>query len=168
MAPKRTSSKSPSQAGGERIPSPVERWRSAVPELPPLTLASSSVAEALLLHLHYAVDFSDDSWIAGHLHRYWNEILPGRVRNAAYRSSTLDRFWSLTTTTSALPIRPLPEERRLEVASLLRAPAPAAVIAVLRFELPALILRVQIIADAVGRARAADQARRSKTEASVR
>ncbi|CAM3304948.1 hypothetical protein [Tsukamurella hominis] len=133
--------------------SAVERWRAAAPDLPPLTDPAAQTAEALLLHVHYGIDWS--SWIGDRRHRYWDDILPGRVLNAALRSASLDRFWSLIALKLEVNVR---DDRTLEVATLLRGERPGAVLAVMRTELPALLLRVQIIAAEVGELRVAAQA----------
>ena len=64
-------------------PTPTMRWRAAVPELPALTEPAAICAERLLLLVHYDLDW--DSWIGDHRHRYWDELLPARVRAATYR-----------------------------------------------------------------------------------
>lgn len=124
-----------------------------VPELPPLD-GPADTAERLLLLLHYGIDW-DNSWIAEPRYRktYWDELLPGRVRRAAYRASTLDHWWSGVSRWLDAP-PPRQRERRLELARLLREPS-LPVIAELRERLPALILRVRIIAEAVAEQRKA-------------
>ena len=79
--------------------------------------------------------------------------LRGRVRRAAYRADTLDRWWSDVSGQLGAPA-PRQRDRRLELATLLREP-PLPVIAVLRESLPALLLRVRIIAEAVAEQRKA-------------
>jgi hypothetical protein len=124
-----------------------------VPELPPVTGAANT-AERLLLLLHYGIDW-ENSWVADPRHRkkYWDELLPGRVRRAAYRASTLDHWWSEVSTRLDAPA-PRQPDRRLELACLLREPS-LPVIAELRERLPALVLRVRIIAEAVAEQRKA-------------
>jgi hypothetical protein len=86
---------------------PTRRWQALVPELRSLTAPAGEACEAgtplavaaqaadtaerLLLLLHYSIDW-DKSWVAEEKYRktYWDEILPGRIRRAAYRSATLD------------------------------------------------------------------------------
>lgn len=127
-----------------------------MPDLIPLTDPAQATAEAILLHLHYAVDWRGDPWIVDQLKRYWDEILPGRVRTAAYRSTSLVDFWALVAET--LPLAPVQRSRRLELANLLRyEPAPP-VIEVLKTKLPALIMRVQIIAAATREGSAVNEA----------
>jgi hypothetical protein len=126
---------------------PTKAWRAMVPELPSVE-GPTETAERLLLLLHYAIDW-DTSWVAEPRHRktYWDELLPGRVRRAAYRADTLDRWWSDVSGQLSAPA-PRQRDRRLELATLLREP-PLPVIEVLRDRLPALLLRVRIIAEAV-------------------
>ncbi|OLT46652.1 hypothetical protein BJF87_22285 [Gordonia sp. CNJ-863] len=124
--------------------SPTVRWRAAVPELPALTEPAAITAERLLLLVHYNLDW--DSWIGEHRRRYWDELLPSRVRTATYRADTLPAWWSLLA--QALPIVVTDKARRLEVAQLLAEPS-APVLAILREQLPALVLRVRIIAETV-------------------
>jgi len=135
---------------------PTMRWRSAVPELPALTDPAAICAERLLLLVHYDLDW--DSWIGDHRHRYWDELLPARVRAATYRADSLATWWSLLA--QALPITVTDRARRLEVAQLLTEPS-APVLTLLRDQLPALILRVRIIAETVAdnRRAAAESAR---------
>lgn len=123
---------------------PTMRWRAAVPELPALTDPAAICAERLLLLVHYDLDW--DSWIGDHRHRYWDELLPARVRAATYRADSLATWWSLLA--QALPITVTDRARRLEVAQLLTEPS-APVLDLLRDQLPALILRVRIIAETV-------------------
>lgn len=139
--------------------SPVQRWRAAAPFLPPLTTPAAATAEALLLHIHYAINWDEStSWIAANRHVYWEKTLPGRVRTAASRARNLDDFWSIATQRLGLNITN--RERRAEVGQLLRADDPRAVRTTIRRELPALIMRVQIITTAVGDARPATVERR--------
>lgn len=129
--------------------SPTARWRAAAPELPALTDPAAVTAERLLLLVHYGLDW--DSWIADHVHRYWDELLPARIRSATYRADSLTGWWSLVC--EALPVGGGGDRaRRLEVAQLLGEPA-APVLAVLRDHLPAVVLRVRLIAESVKAAR---------------
>jgi hypothetical protein len=117
-----------------------------VPDLPPVT-GPTDTAERLLLLLHYSIDW-DTSWVAQHRKTYWDEKLPSRVRTAARRADNdLDRWWSRAA--GSLGARaPRQQDRRLELATLLREP-PEPVIDVLRDKLPSLLLRVHIIAETV-------------------
>ncbi|MDV6310003.1 hypothetical protein [Gordonia amicalis] len=138
---------------------PTRRWREVVPELPELSDPAAITAERLLLLVHYDLDW--DSWIGEHRHRYWDELLPARVRAATYRADSLATWWSLLA--QALPITVTDRARRLEVAQLLTEPS-APVLTLLRDQLPALILRVRIIAETVAdkRQAAADSADRGE------
>lgn len=124
-----------------------------VPELES-TSPPADTAERLLLLLHYSIDW-DTSWVAEPRYRktYWDKQLPGRVRRAAYRADSLDQWWSEVSTMLGAPA-PRQPERRMELATLLRQP-PLPVIAAFRETLPALILRVRIIAEAVAQQRKA-------------
>lgn len=136
--------------------SPTRAWQALVPELQSLATEpagtdaerAADTAERLLLLLHYSIDW-ENSWVAEPKYRktYWDEILPGRVRRAAYRSSTLDEWWSAVSTRldATTPRQPA---RRLELAGLLRQPS-LPVLTALHTSLPALLLRVRIIAEAV-------------------
>ena len=151
--------------------SPTRRWQSLVPELRSLTTPAgekpqdqglpgvaeraADTAERLLLLLHYSIDW-DTSWVAEEKHRktYWDEVLPGRVRRASYRSATLDEWWSSPALQTLGLVAPRDLDRRLELAELLREP-PLPVLSALHTSLPALLLRVRIIAEAVGAERKA-------------
>jgi hypothetical protein len=125
--------------------SATQGWQALVPELPPTT-GPADVAERLLLLLHYAIDW-DASWVADYRKTYWDDQLPGRVRRAAYRAETLDQWWSTVSTALGAPA-PRQQDRRIELAALLRHDAPP-VLGMFRDSLPALVLRVRIIAEAV-------------------
>lgn len=117
-------------------------WIDSVPELPPVH-DHAAVAERLLLLLHYGIDW-EGSWVRDHRERYWDRILPVRVREATYRAATLDRWWTLVCTD--LQAAPRTATERLEVAGLLRN-EPQPVLTVLRDSTEALILRTRIVAD---------------------
>lgn len=143
---------------------PTRTWQALVPELQALAPTATSTpgdtaadtAERLLLLLHYSIDWST-SWLAEPKRRkaYWDELLPSRVRRAAYQCATLDEWWSAVTRWLEVS-NPGSRERRLELAALLREP-PLPVLNTLQTSLPALLLRVRIIAEAVSAQRKADQ-----------
>lgn len=149
---------------------PTRRWQSLVPELQALPTPTDSTgtgrssaaaadravdtAERLLLLLHYSIDW-DNTWIGEEKHRktYWDDVLVSRVRVASYRSATLDEWWS--TASSLLDATaPRHSDRRRELAELLREP-PLPVLSILQTSLPALLLRVRIITEAVSAERKA-------------
>lgn len=147
---------------------PTRAWQALVPELrsftvldpvagAPATAAAQAAdtAERLLLLLHYSIDW-DTSWVAEAKYRktYWDEILPSRVRRAAYRAATLDEWWSSPALKRLGVATPRYPDRRLELASLLREP-PLPVLTALHTSLPALLLRVRIITEAVAAERKA-------------
>lgn len=148
---------------------PTRAWQALVPELrsftvhdtdpgaPPTTAAAQAAdtAERLLLLLHYSIDW-DNAWIAEAKYRktYWDEILPSRVRRAAYRSATLDEWWSSPALKHLGVATPRYPDRRLELAGLLREP-PLPVLTALHTSLPAILLRVRIITEAVAAERKA-------------
>lgn len=124
-------------------PAPTASWLAALPELPPLSGAAAT-AERLLLLLHYGVDWS--TWVGDHRIHYWTSLLPDRVTKATYRSGTLDKWWSQAA--SDLQSAPRSAAERGEVALLLREQS-GPVLAVLRDETPALLLRIRLTTDAV-------------------
>jgi len=153
---------------------PTRRWQALVPELRSLTLdgketgsetpstaaaqaaaRAADTAERLLLLVHYSIDW-DTSWVAEAKYRktYWDEILPGRVFRAARRSVTLGEWWSSAALRNLGLQAPRYPDRRLELAELLREP-PMPVLRAFQNSLPALLLRVRIIAEAVADARKA-------------
>lgn len=110
---------------------------------------AADTAERLLLLVHYSIDW-DNSWVAEEKHRktYWDELLPGRVFRAARRAATLDEWWSSAALRNLGVQTPRYPDRRLELAELLREP-PMPVLRAFQNSLPALLLRVRIIAEAV-------------------
>jgi hypothetical protein len=116
---------------------------------------AADTAERLLLLLHYSIDW-DNSWVGEEKYRktYWDEILPSRVRRAAYRAATLDEWWSSAALQHLGVVAPRYPDRRRELADLLREP-PLPVLNALHTSLPALLLRVRIIAEAVSTERKA-------------
>jgi hypothetical protein len=149
--------------------SPTRTWQALVPELGSLVPPSdhdaqpetasvanraADTAERLLLMLHYSIDW-ENSWVSEEKYRktYWDRILPGRVRRAAYRSSTLAEWWSAVSIALDAPAPRYPD-RRLELAEMLCEPS-LPVLNALHTSLPALLLRVRIIAEAVSAERKA-------------
>lgn len=131
---------------------PTRAWQALVPELPSFVAADASgdTAERLLLLLHYSIDWQN-SWVADRRKTYWDNEFPSHVRGAANRNDTLDGWWSdVARRLNALA--PRQPERRLELAVLLREPSEP-VITVLLDKLPALVVRVRIIAEAVAATR---------------
>lgn len=122
---------------------PTLAWIGAAPDLPALT-GAASVAERLLLLLHYGVDW--DSWVAGYRATYWDQVLPDRVVVATFLADTLHGWW--THVSHDLCSTPRDTGQRREVVQLL-ASDPLPVLAVLRSHTPALVLRVRVIAEAV-------------------
>lgn len=155
--------------------SPTRRWQALVPELQSFTLNGQrseslmtdaemavaravDTAERLLLLVHYSIDW-DNSWVGEEKYRktYWDEILPGRVFRAARRSTTLDEWWSSAALRKLGLQAPRYPDRRLELAELLREP-PKPVLRAFQTSLPALLLRVRIIAEAVSADRKSNRA----------
>jgi len=123
--------------------SPVQRWRSAAPWLPPVT-GPQATAEALLLILHYSIDYT--GWVGKHLATYWDHTLPSRVHKVTYRVDTLDWWWAEIS--RELDAVPSSAGVRRELAELLRHD-PIPVLDVLRREAIALVLLVRLISEAV-------------------
>lgn len=122
-------------------------WQAAAKgTLRPLPTDHDEIAERLLLHLHYAIDWKT-SWVADHRGSYWTEALPSRVRRATYQADSLESWWSIAARALGAHT-PRDPERRLELADLLGADSES-VLAVFHDKLLARIMRVQIIADAV-------------------
>lgn len=121
---------------------PTAVWLAVVPALPALCGHEGS-AERLLLLMHFGIDW-DRSWVRGKREVYWDKVLPGRVRDATYRSATLDQWWSVVATD--LVSSPRTSAERLELAALLREPADP-VLHVLRESTEALILRTRIVSE---------------------
>lgn len=144
---------------------PTRAWQALVPELQSLTSAdtffdylAADTAERLLLLVHYSIDW-ENSWIAQPKYRkhYWDGILPRRVQRATRRSATLEDWWSSPALQQLGMVLPADRDRRLELASLLREP-PLPVLNTMRTSLPALLLRVRIIKEAVSAQRKAQYA----------
>ncbi|OBK38563.1 hypothetical protein A5658_03320 [Mycobacterium sp. 1245111.1] len=140
---------------------PTRAWQSLVPELPPFAhpgdpdvddaqAVAADTAERLLLLLHYSIDWQN-SWVADRRKTYWDNEFPSHVRGAANSNDSLDGWWS-NASRRLTALAPRQADRRLELAILLREPAEP-VITMLLDRLPALVLRVRIIAEAVAAAR---------------
>lgn len=116
---------------------------------------SVDTAERLLLLLHYSIDWKN-SWVGREKNRkrYWDETLPGRVWHAARRATTLGQWWSNPALQDLGIVSPSFPDWRLELAALLNEPSQP-VLRVLRNNLPALLLRVRIITEAVAAERKA-------------
>ncbi|MGB8402550.1 MAG: hypothetical protein WCE30_00580 [Mycobacterium sp.] len=155
---------------------PTQKWQALVPALKlrieeprqtrtetetPTELAERAeakavdTAERLLLLLHYSIDW-ENSWVGREKSRkrYWDEALPGRVWHAARRATTLGQWWSNPALQDLGIVSPSFPDRRLELAALLNEPSQP-VLRVLRNNLPALLLRVRIITEAVAAQRKA-------------
>lgn len=131
-------------------PSPTQHWRQHAPDLPPLDVGTAvDTAERLLLLVHYCINWQD-GWVQSYRHRYWDHILPARLRIATARSDSLNTWWSQVAT--SLDCTPQNANRRAEIVQLLAEPA-SPVLSVMRDQLPALLLRVRIITEAVAAAR---------------
>ncbi|MEY8019171.1 hypothetical protein [Mycobacterium servetii] len=140
---------------------PTRAWQALVPDLHALTPTdelnkteaalrrAEDTAERLLLLVHYSIDW-ENSWITDpkYLKNYWDKILPGRVFRASRRSVTLDEWWSSPALTRLGLQAPRYPDRRRELAELLREP-PKPVLRAFQRSLPALLLRVRIIKEAV-------------------
>ena len=142
------------------LESPVQRWRAAAPWLPELD-SSAATAEALLLALHYSVNF--DGWIGNRRHVYWEKILPSRIRRSTYRTNTLDWWWS--DVCASLDAEPGSRALRRDVVELLRDPNAREVMDILRREHVALVLRVRLIADAVRESKPRPMTEEASTDA---
>lgn len=131
---------------------PTRKWQALVPELPPFSASDeydakdADTAERLLLLLHYAIDWQN-SWVADHRKTYWDKELPSHVHAAANSNDSLDGWWSDVSRRLGARV-PRQPDRRLELAVLLREPSEP-ILEVFLEKLPALILRVNIIAEAV-------------------
>lgn len=130
--------------------------------LPALASEPARVAERLLLLLHYGIDWSDGNWVSGRRGDYWESVLPSRVRVATFTASDLHHWWTLVS--AALTSLPRTDAQRLELATLLTADARP-VLAVLRDQTPALVLRTRIVADAVRAQKPAKKPARGRASA---
>lgn len=128
-------------------PSPTRHWLELA-RLEPLT-GPSGTAEALLLLLHYSIDW--DGWVGAYRGSYWDGLLTDRVLVAAYRSATLATWWS--DVAAELGAAPRTQAQRRELAQLLTE-EPVPVLTVMRSSTEALQVRLRLVADAVRTARA--------------
>lgn len=158
---KREPRKLPPPQGADSDLTPTQKWQALVPELHDLTLAdeldetqaalrhAEDIAERLLLLVHYSIDW-ENSRIADpkYLKNYWDKILPGRVFRASRRSVTLSEWWSSPALRTLGLQAPRYPDRRRELAELLREP-PKPVLRAFQRSLPALLLRVRIIKEAI-------------------
>ncbi|MFF0818622.1 hypothetical protein ACFYVR_26265 [Rhodococcus sp. NPDC003318] len=128
------------------LETPCDGWLAAAPMLPALVTEPAKVAERLLLLLHYGIDWSDGNWVTGRRGDYWESVLPSRVRVATFTAADLHHWWTIVST--ALTSLPRSDGQRVELAALLTC-EPRPVLAVLRDQTPALVLRTRIVADAV-------------------
>lgn len=126
---------------------PTDRWLSAVEGMPALTGAAGT-AERLLLLLHYGVDW--ESWVGRMRTTYWSQVLPDRVVAATFLAGNLRSWWGIVS--AEMESRPRNSAQRAELEVLLREDARP-VLEVLRTETDALLLRVQLTAEAVRAAR---------------
>ena len=131
---------------------PTTRWMAAAADQFQPFEGPAGVAERLLLLVHYGVDWSD-GWLSNKKHRdrYWEHSMPDRVIIGTYRAnSSLRRWWRFVA--DDLGSSPRNPSERKELERLLRS-EPLPVLAVLRWETEALLLRTRIVADAVKDAR---------------
>lgn len=127
------------------------RWLSTVEGMPPLQ-GPAGVAERLLLHVHYGLDWTG-GWVGRYRERYWSDLLPDRVIVATYRAGSLRRWWS--DVAGELEVSPRSSAARREVEVLLRCGWDGQVLELLREEIEALVLRTRITAESVREHRAA-------------
>ena len=140
----RTSQATSGTTSARRSRAATDAWVGSVPELPALS-GSARTAERLLLLVHYGIDWSG-SWVGRYRTSYWSDVLPSRVLKATYRSNTLSAWWSQITVDLGSAPRTAAERHE---AVLLQSEAAKPVLAVLREQTPALLLRVRLVADAV-------------------
>jgi len=124
--------------------SPTSQWLAATAEFMPALTGPAGTAERLLLLLHYSIDW-DTSWVQKYRPTYWEKILPDRVLVTSQQTANLRTWW--TTLADDLTAHPTTLEARTELAILLEAPDPAAVLRILAEETLALTLRTRIVAE---------------------
>lgn len=130
---------------------PSSAWLACVEGMAPLD-GPGGVAERLLLHVHYGLDWAG-GWVGRYRDRWWEDILPDRVIVATYRAGTLPRWWS--DIAGELEVSPRTPAARREVEQLLRSGCDQEVLEIMRTQIDALVLRTRITAEAVREARAA-------------
>lgn len=134
--------------------SPTDRWLSSVADVMPALDGPAGTAERLLLLLHYGIDW-EGGWVSHHVATYWDKQLPDRVIASTYRAGgNLRRWWSIIA--ADLTSTPRNSRERYELVTLL-TDDPAPVLAALRLETDALLLRVRIVTETVRTNRHNDQ-----------
>lgn len=129
---------------------PTDHWLGTVGDIMPPLSGPAGTAERLLLLLHYGIDW-EHGWISNHRATYWDRQLPDRIITSTYRAANnLRTWWSVIA--SDLTATPRNAQERLELVDLLAQP-PQPVLAVLRNETDALLLRTRIVTEAVRAAR---------------
>ncbi len=128
---------------------PTDRWLASVADIMPPLSGPAGTAERLLLLLHYGIDW-EHGWIANHRATYWDRQLPDRIFTSTYRADNLRTWWSVIA--SDLTATPRNTQERHELVELLAQP-PQPVLAVLRSETDALLLRIRIVTETVRAAR---------------
>lgn len=124
---------------------PCGGWLDAAPTLPPLATDPARVAERLLFAaLRHRL--ARGQLGTGRRGDYGEPVLPSRVRVATFTASDLHHWWTLVS--AALTSLPRNDAQRLELPTLLTSDARP-VLAVLRDQTPALVLRTRMVADAV-------------------
>lgn len=129
---------------------PTDHWLATVADIMPPLPGPAGTAERLLLLLHYGIDW-ENGWIASHRATYWDKQLPDRIITSTYRAANnLRTWWSVIA--SDLTSTPRNSNERLELVELLTQP-PQLVLAALRNETDALLLRTRIVTESVRTAR---------------
>jgi hypothetical protein len=109
--------------------------------LPPLE-GPESIAERLVLLVHYGVDF--DIWGGLRRVRYW-DALTERVKAGTYAGPTLADWWS--DVSALISSTPRDASEREELAVLISTSDDRAVLGALRKHAEVLVLRVRVIAE---------------------
>ena len=140
---------------GPTIPTvtPTDQWLACVDDIMPALTGPAGTAERLLPPLHYGIDW-EGGRIPTHLPPYWGKQLPDRRISSTYRAGgNLRRWWSLIA--EDITSTPRNTRQRQELVQLLTAD-PGPVLAALRLETDALLLRVRIVTEAVRATRTTD------------